>query len=147
MFRKVLFNCENIGRLDDFANFWLFLTWIQSFFKINEFLGLNKVNWVEKRLNSCEKMSKNCEIILSADIFTSKQNLGRQNYFANFWHFLTWIQSFFKPIELLGLNKVNWVEKRLKSCEKMSKICKITLSADVFTTKHNLRKHFTEHLG
>ena len=35
---------------------------------------------------------------------------------------------FFKPIEFLGLYKVNWVEKRLKSCEKMSKVCEITLS-------------------
>ena len=40
----------------------------------------------------------------------------------------------------LGLNKVNWVEKRLKSCEKMSKIGKIIVSADVFTTKQNLEK-------
>ena len=52
MFSKVLFRCENIGRLNDSANFWHFLTWIQSFFK------------------------PICKIILSADIFTTKQNLG-----------------------------------------------------------------------
>ena len=28
MFPKVLFRCENVGRQDDFANFWHFLTWI-----------------------------------------------------------------------------------------------------------------------
>ena len=44
-----------------------------------EFLGLNKVNWVEKRLHSCEKMSKNWEIILSADVFPAKQNLGKHS--------------------------------------------------------------------
>ena len=71
------------------------------------------------------------------------KNVGRQRDFANFWHFLTWIQFFLKPIELLDLNKVNWVEERLNSCEKMSKICKITLSAFVFTTKQNLGKHST----
>ena len=71
------------------------------------------------------------------------ENVGRQRDCANFWHFLTWNQPFFKLIEFLGLNKVNWVEKGLISCEKMSKICKITLSADVFTTKQNLGKHFT----
>ena len=47
------------------------------------------------------------------------------------------MQSFFEPIEFLGLNKVNWVEKRLQSYEKMSKICQITLSADV---SHNETK-------
>ena len=57
--------------------------------------------------------------------------------------FLHEFSLFFKPIEFFGLNKVNWVEKRLKSCEKMSKICKNTLSADVFRTKLDLRKHST----
>ena len=75
------------------------------------------------------------------EVLFRSENVGRQRDFANFWHFLTWIQSFFKPIEFLGLNNVNWFEKRLKSCEKMSKICQITLSADVFTAKQNLRKH------
>ena len=37
--------------------------------------------------------------------------------------------------------KVNWVEKRLKSCEKMSKICGIILSVDVFPRNQNLAKH------
>ena len=86
-------------------------------------------------------MSKICEIILSAVVFTTKQNLGRQDDFANFWHFLTWIQSFFKPIAFLGLNKVHSVEKRLNSCEKMSS--KIISSADVFTINQNLGKHST----
>ena len=54
---------------------------------------------------------------------------------------------FFKPIEFLGLNKVNGIEKRQKSCKKMSKICQITLSADVFTTGQNLAKHSTVHRG
>ena len=71
MFPQVLFPCENIGRQDDLANFWHFLTWILAFFNPFEFLGLNKVNWFEKRLNSCEKMSKICKITLSADISLS----------------------------------------------------------------------------
>ena len=52
---------------------------------------------------------------------------------------------FSNPIEFLGLSKVNWVEKRLKSDLKMSKICEIILSTDIFTTKQNLRKHSTVH--
>ena len=68
------------------------------------------------------------------------KNVGRQDDLANFWHFITWFQLFIKPIEFLGLNKVNWVVKSLKSCEKMSKNCEITLSADVFTTIENLGK-------
>ena len=43
---------------------------------------------------------------------------------------------FSNQLSFLGLNKVNWVEKRLKSCENMSKICEIT-------TKQNLGKHST----
>ena len=79
MFPKVLYRCENIGRQDESGNFWHFLKWIQSFFKPIEFLGLNKVNWVEKRLNSYEKMSKISKIILSADVFTTKQNLDKHS--------------------------------------------------------------------
>ena len=143
MFPDVLFCCENVGRQLEFANFWHFHQWIESFFNWIEFLGLNKVNWIEKRLNSLRKMSKICKITLLVDVFTMTQNLGRQRDFANFWHFHQWVESFFNPIEFLGLNKVNWVEKRLKSCEKTSKFCKIILLADVFTTKQNLKKHST----
>ena len=46
-----------------------------------------KVNWIEKRLKSCEKMSKICQIILSAEVFYRCENVGRQRDFANFWHF------------------------------------------------------------
>ena len=83
LLREVLFRWENIGRQDDLANFWHFLTWIQSFFNAIEFLGLNKVNWVEKRLKSCEKKSKICQIILSGDVFTTKQNLGKHSTVHN----------------------------------------------------------------
>ena len=79
MFCKVLFHCENVGRQDDLANFWHFFTWIQAFFNPIEFLGLKKVNWVEKRLKSCEKMSKLSKIILSADVFLTKQNHGKHS--------------------------------------------------------------------
>ena len=37
MFPEILCRCENVGRQSDFANFWPFLTWIQSFFKPIEF--------------------------------------------------------------------------------------------------------------
>ena len=47
--------------------------------------------------------------------------------------------TLFRPKNSIGL------KKRLNSCEKMSKICKITLSADVFKTKQNLAKHSTVH--
>ena len=40
------------------------------------------------------------------------ENVGRQRDLGNFWHFLTWFQSFFNPIEFLGLKKVNWVWKK-----------------------------------
>ena len=74
MFRKVLFPSENVDRQRDFTHFY---QWIESFFNPIEFLGLNKVNWVEKSPNSCKKMSKICKITLSADVFTTKQNLGK----------------------------------------------------------------------
>ena len=90
MFRKVLFRCENIGREDDFTHFWHFLTWIRSFLKPIEFLGPNKVNLVEKRLKSCEKMSKICKIILTADVFTTKQNLGKHSTVRNDENSLYW---------------------------------------------------------
>ena len=47
--------------------------------------------------------------------------------------------TLFRPKNSIGF------EKRLNSCEKMSKICKIILSADVFTSKQNLGKHSTVH--
>ena len=71
------------------------------------------------------------------------QNIGRQCDLANFWPFHTWIESFFNSVDLIKPYKLNWVDKRLNSSVKMWKICQITLSADVFTTKHNLRKHST----
>ena len=64
-------------------------------------------------------------------------------FFSIFWHFHQWIESFFNSIEFLCLNKVNWIKKRPNSWVKMSKICEITLSANVFTTKQKLRKHST----
>ena len=97
MFPEVLFRCENIDRQRDFAYFWHFLTWIQSFLKPIEFLGLRKVNWVEKRLQSCEKMSKICEIILSADVFTRKQNHEKHSTVhgveSSFWQRNIWYKS------------------------------------------------------
>ena len=51
--------------------------------------------------------------------------------------------SLFNSIDSLCLNKVNWIEKRLNSWKKMSQICEITLSADVFTTNLSLEKHST----
>ena len=72
MFYKVLFRCENVGRQRDYANIWHFHQWIEPIFNSIEFLCLNKVNWVEKRLNSLVKMSKICKITLSADVFHSE---------------------------------------------------------------------------
>ena len=68
-FARFCFVVKNIGRQDDFANFWHFLTWFQSFLQPNWlYLGLKtQLGW--RRLNSCEKMSKICQIILSADVF------------------------------------------------------------------------------
>ena len=45
--------------------------------------------------------------------------------------------TLFRPKNSIGF------KKRQNSYEKMSKICKIILSADVFTTKQNLGKHST----
>ena len=123
--------------------FWEFLTFSHMnsvFFQAN---AAWKLNWIEKRLNSCEKMSKICKIMLSADVFTTKQNVVRHCDFINFLHFHQWIESFFNPINFTKAWKLNWVEKRLNSLVKMSKICEITLSADVLTTKQNLEKHST----
>ena len=39
---------------------------------------------LKKRLNSTGKMSKICKILLSADVFTTHQNVGRQCDFVNF---------------------------------------------------------------
>ena len=47
--------------------------------------------------------------------------------------------TFLRPNNSIGF------EKRLKSYEKISKICKIIKSADVFTAKQNLGKHSTVH--
>ena len=46
-------------------------------------------------------------------------------------------------LSLYTLIKSIGLKIRLNSLVKMSKTCKITLSADVFTTKQNLRKHST----
>ena len=45
--------------------------------------------------------------------------------------------TLFRPKNSIGL------KKRLKSYEKLPKICQIILSADVFTSKQNLTKHST----
>ena len=126
MFSKVLFRCENVGRQRDFANFWHFYQWIESFFNSVEFLCLNKVNWMEKRLNSCEKMSKIGQIMLSADIFTRKLNVGRQRDLANFGHFHQWIESFSTLLTLLRLNNSIGLKKdwnHVRKCQKFAKSC------------------------
>ena len=84
MFSKVLYRCENVGRQRDFASFRHFLTLIESFFNSIEFQCLNKVNWIEKRLNSLEKMSKTGKITLSTDVLFRCENVGRQRDFAIF---------------------------------------------------------------
>ena len=53
------------------------------------FYALIKSIGLEKRLKSLVKMSKICEITLSADVFSPNQNIGRQHEFENFLHFLT----------------------------------------------------------
>ena len=80
MLRKVLYHCENLGRQRDFAIFWHFHSWIESFFNSIEFLCIDKVNCVEARLNSVVKMSKIYKIMLSADVFATKQNLGKVTF-------------------------------------------------------------------
>ena len=70
---------------------------------------------------SCSHSGMFCKVLFRFE------NDGRQRNFANFWHFLTWIQSFFKPIEFLGLNKVNWVENKPELCSayKRQQLCLI----------------------
>ncbi len=59
------------------------LTTQLGFIKINSYsraatvarLSKQQLNWLKKRLNSCEKMSKKCTIILSADVFTTLRNI------------------------------------------------------------------------
>ena len=75
-------------------------------------------------------------------VFFRGENVGRHCDFANFWHLHRWIESFFNSIDFIKAKKV---DKRLNSSVKMSKICKFTLSADIFTTKTNLGKHSTVH--
>ena len=53
--------CENVGRQDDFANFWHFHQWIESFFNSIEFLCLNKVNWVRKKTQFIGENVKNLQ--------------------------------------------------------------------------------------
>ena len=97
----VLFGLKNVGRQHDFMKFWLFHTWIESFFNPIDFLCLKKQAiksmGVEKRLNSLVKMSKICQITLSAYVLFSCKNVGRQHDFINFWHFHQWFESFFQP--------------------------------------------------
>ena len=49
------------------------------FFQTNWVYRPKKVNWVKKKLNLCKKLSKICKIILSADVFTAKQNLRKHS--------------------------------------------------------------------
>ena len=46
---------------------------------------------LKKRLSSCEKMSKNSKIILSADVFTTKQNIAKHSTVQ--WIFLEFEMS------------------------------------------------------
>ena len=124
----ILFRWENVGRQRDLSNFWHFHQWIESLFNSIEFLCLNKVNWIDKKTQFIGENVKS-EITLSADVLLPFKNVCRQRDLANFWHFHTWIESFFNSNEFLCLYKVNWVEKRLNSWLKMLKICQITLSA------------------
>ena len=57
--------------------------------------------------------------------------------FANKLSLFSTQLSFYALIKSIGMQKI------LNSLVKMLKICKITLSADVFTTKENLGKHST----
>ena len=92
-------------------------------------------------LSSCKE--NNHFILYLDDKFHSTIEAGHKHGAQIFDIFSYEFSLFVKTIEFLGLNKVNWVEKRLKSCEKMSKICEMTMSADVVTTIQNLKKHST----
>ena len=95
MFSKVLLCFENVGRQDDLANFWHFLTWFQSFFQPNWlYLGL-KASIGSKNdsihVRKCQKLTKS-----SCRPMFSRRNKTLQNiplcsskkYFLlkNFWN-------------------------------------------------------------
>ena len=102
---------------------------------------LNKTqnNWGEKGYIFSTKVHSG----MFPEVLFRCENVGRQRDFEIFWHLHQWIESFFNSIEFLCLSKVKWIEKGLNSLVKMSKFREITLSADVFATKQNLRKHST----
>ena len=76
-------------------------------------IGLKK-DW--NHVRKCQKFAKPC----CRPTFWYVVKTSADKVISQFFlHFLTWIQSFFKPIEFWGLKKVNWVEKRLTSGEKM----------------------------
>ncbi len=86
-----------------------------------------------------EDCTMECFLRFCFVVKTSADNVISQIFYI----FTNELSLFFNSIEYLCLNKVNWVEKRLNSSVKMSKIYKITLSVDVFTMKQNLGKHST----
>ena len=66
-----------------------------TLFRLKNSIGLKK-DWIRVR-----KGEKNWEIVLSADVLFRYENVGRQDDLANFWHFLTRIESFFNPIDFI----------------------------------------------
>ena len=75
-------------------------------------------------------MSKIHEIMLSADVFTTKQNVGWHMIWQIFDIFTHELSLFSTQLTILKAYKVNWVEKRLKSCTKMSQLWSILYSVD-----------------
>ena len=99
-----------------FCKFLTFSHMNSVFFQPNWlYFGLKTQLVWKKRRNSCEKMSKNGQIALSAD----KMNWPIFDIFSHDFSLFSTQLTLFRPKNSIGL------KKRLKSCEKMSKICEI----------------------